>query len=137
MFLPADESIEALDMLGEWKGDAAIRRQRQTINRDVRKRMTELVTAHVPEGQNVAVRLVQGEAAGAITRAARRCNADLVVMGTMARAGIPGFLLGSTTERVLRTCERSVLTIQPEGFTSPIQPPAWSLHPAEAETAQP
>ncbi|MGE0159792.1 MAG: universal stress protein [Gemmatimonadales bacterium] len=46
---------------------------------------------------------------------------DLVVMGTVARAGIAGMLLGNTAERILRKLPCSVLTVKPDGFTSPVR----------------
>ena len=46
---------------------------------------------------------------------------DLVVMGTVARAGISGMLIGNTAERVLRKLPCSVLTVKPNGFTSPVR----------------
>lgn len=45
---------------------------------------------------------------------------DLVVMGTVARAGIAGLLIGNTAERVLRTLPCSVLAVKPDGFVSPV-----------------
>jgi len=46
---------------------------------------------------------------------------DLVVMGTVARGGIAGMLLGNTAERVLRKLPCSVLTVKPDGFVSPVR----------------
>ena len=46
---------------------------------------------------------------------------DLVVMGTVARAGIAGMLIGNTAERVLRKLPCSVLTVKPDGFVSPVR----------------
>jgi len=45
---------------------------------------------------------------------------DLLVMGTLARTGIPGFFMGNTTEDVLRQVDAAVLTLKPEGFVSPV-----------------
>lgn len=41
---------------------------------------------------------------------------DLVVMGTVARGGIAGLLIGNTAERVLRKLPCSVLAVKPDGF---------------------
>ena len=41
---------------------------------------------------------------------------DLVVMGTVARSGVAGMLIGNTAERVLRKLPCSVLTLKPDGF---------------------
>ena len=47
---------------------------------------------------------------------------DLVVMGTVARTGIAGLLIGNTAERLLRRLPCSVLAVKPDGFRSPVQP---------------
>jgi nucleotide-binding universal stress UspA family protein len=46
---------------------------------------------------------------------------DLVVMGTVARSGIAGLLLGNTAERVLRKLACSVMAVKPDGFVSPVR----------------
>ena len=45
---------------------------------------------------------------------------DLVVMGTVARGGIAGLLIGNTAERILRKLPCSVLAVKPDGFVSPV-----------------
>jgi nucleotide-binding universal stress UspA family protein len=47
-------------------------------------------------------------------------QADMVVMGTVARTGIPGFITGNTAEMILAQIESSVLAIKPEGFKTPV-----------------
>ena len=46
-------------------------------------------------------------------------NTDLIVMGTVGRTGIPGFLIGNTTEDVMQLTPPSILAVKPEGFVSP------------------
>lgn len=46
---------------------------------------------------------------------------DLVVMGTVARTGIAGLVIGNTAERVLRQLPCSVLAVKPAGFVSPVR----------------
>jgi len=46
---------------------------------------------------------------------------DVLVMGTVARAGLSGILIGNTAERLLRKLPCSVLTVKPDGFVSPIR----------------
>ena len=46
---------------------------------------------------------------------------DILVMGTVARGGIPGLLIGNTAERVLRRLRCSVLTLKPDNFVSPVR----------------
>jgi len=45
---------------------------------------------------------------------------DLLVMGTVCRTGIAGFLIGNTAEEVLNQVDCSVLTLKPEGFVTPV-----------------
>ena len=45
---------------------------------------------------------------------------DLLVMGTVTRTGIAGFLIGNTAEEVLNQVDCSVLTLKPEGFVTPV-----------------
>lgn len=47
-------------------------------------------------------------------------NTDLLVMGTVARVGIPGFFMGNTAESILNQVECSVLALKPHGFESPL-----------------
>jgi nucleotide-binding universal stress UspA family protein len=46
---------------------------------------------------------------------------DVVVMGTVARSGIAGLLLGNTAERVLAKLPCSILAVKPDGFESPVR----------------
>jgi nucleotide-binding universal stress UspA family protein len=48
---------------------------------------------------------------------------DLVVMGTVARAGVSGWLIGNTAERTLQRLRCSVVAVKPDGFVSPVAPP--------------
>lgn len=66
------------------------------------------------------VHLLEGSPARVIARFARSQDIDILVMGTVARTGIPGLLFGNTTERVLRQVSCSVLAVKPEGFVTPV-----------------
>lgn len=59
----------------------------------------------------------------AISKLANREQIDLIVMGTIARTGLTGALLGNTAEKVLDRIECSVLAIKPDGFVSPVSLP--------------
>ncbi len=64
--------------------------------------------------------LVKGSARKEIPALAKRIEADLVVMGTVARIGIPGFIMGNTAETILNQIDCSVLAIKPPGFETPV-----------------
>jgi nucleotide-binding universal stress UspA family protein len=66
------------------------------------------------------VHLVKGNARREIPLLAQQLEADLVVMGTVARTGIPGFIMGNTAETILNQIDSSVLAIKPPGFSTPV-----------------
>jgi nucleotide-binding universal stress UspA family protein len=45
---------------------------------------------------------------------------ELIIMGTVARTGIPGFIIGNTAESVVQNLRCSILAVKPEGFVSPV-----------------
>jgi len=51
---------------------------------------------------------------------AQQHHLDLIVMGTVAMTGMPGFIIGNTAEAILQQVYCSVLAIKPEGFHSPV-----------------
>lgn len=62
----------------------------------------------------------RGEAETVIPEFVVAQGIDLVVMGTVARGGIAGLLIGNTAERVLRQLPCSVLAVKPDGFVCPV-----------------
>lgn len=64
--------------------------------------------------------LRRGTPANTISATANELQADLLVMGTVARTGIAGWLIGNTAEAVLEQVRCSVLAIKPHGFVSPV-----------------
>jgi nucleotide-binding universal stress UspA family protein len=70
---------------------------------------------------DVAVELVPGEPEDAIGRFVESHGIDVVVMGTVARTGIAGLVMGNTAERVLQRLRGSVLAVKPPGFESPVK----------------
>ena len=64
--------------------------------------------------------LIKGWPREEIPKLAKHIDADLVVMGTVVRTGISGFLMGNTAEAVLNQLDCSVLAIKPPGFKTPV-----------------
>jgi universal stress protein E len=64
--------------------------------------------------------LRRGAASTVIPETVKQLQADLVVMGTVARTGIAGLLIGNTAEAILEQLQCSVLAVKPLGFVSPI-----------------
>ena len=66
------------------------------------------------------IHLVKGDPGSAIPSELKRLGADLLIMGTISRRGLPGLVIGNTAERILHRLECSVAVTKPEGFVSPI-----------------
>jgi nucleotide-binding universal stress UspA family protein len=67
-----------------------------------------------------SLHLVKGAARKEIPLLARQIGADLVVMGTVARTGIPGLIMGNSAEAILNQIDCSVLAVKPPGFVTPV-----------------
>jgi nucleotide-binding universal stress UspA family protein len=70
------------------------------------------------------IELFKGEPGSAVPYFAETHGIDVVVMGTVARTGIAGFVIGNTAERVLQRLRGSVLAVKPSGFESAVKLPA-------------
>ena len=71
-------------------------------------------------GPRILSRLGKGAVRSVISDHADSLGADILVMGTVARTGISGILIGNTAEDILNTIGCSVMTVKPEGFVSPL-----------------
>ena len=69
---------------------------------------------------NIHINAIKGDPAQIIPGHAKKLNADLVVMGTVARTGVAGFIIGNTAETILNDVECSILALKPDGFVSPV-----------------
>ena len=67
------------------------------------------------------VHLPKGPAKKVIAPYAAVLGADLVVMGTVVRTGIPGVIIGNTAEAIINQLTCSVLAVKPPGFKTPVK----------------
>jgi len=65
--------------------------------------------------------LPRGPAKKIIANLAAELQADIVIMGTVARTGISGLIIGNTAEAILDQLDCSVLAIKPPGFSTPVR----------------
>ena len=84
------------------------------------RRLNELLAGYGLSTESPQVNLVKAKPSAAIYSLSRKLNADLVVMGTVGRTGIPGLIIGNTAEDVLQATPASVLAVKPSGFVSPV-----------------
>ena len=69
------------------------------------------------------VHIVEGDATAVIDRLLESLEIDVLIMGSVARSGIPGLLIGNMAEKVLNNLNCTVLTVKPDGFVSPVTVP--------------
>jgi nucleotide-binding universal stress UspA family protein len=86
---------------------ADISKQAQKLLEDVALRLRQQ-NPSLP----VTTHLLQGAPAERIVGHAHEAGAAMIVLGTHGRSGFRRFLLGSVAERVVRTADKAVLTVQ-------------------------
>jgi len=89
--------------------DRLIETMRDQIGADVYDRLSPRL--HLPKGPPKTM----------IATSAAGLSANLVVMGTVARTGIAGLIIGNTAEAILDQLMCSVLAVKPPGFKSPVK----------------
>lgn len=101
-------SFATIPTEGSWEGISDI------LEREGEEALNEVVQA--AQARDVPVERVtrEGSPSREILRYAESEHCDLIVMGTHGRGGIDRLLLGSVTEKVVRSAPMPVLTIQAE-----------------------
>ena len=64
--------------------------------------------------------IVHGYPRREIAATAASVSADVIVMGTVARLGVPGFIMGGTAEETINQLHCAIVGIKPKGFQTPI-----------------
>lgn len=76
------------------------------------RQLTRLARAATKAGVTSRTMMREGDAVREITRAARATRANLIVVGTHGRRGLPKLFLGSVAERVVATASCPVVTVR-------------------------
>jgi nucleotide-binding universal stress UspA family protein len=93
-------------------------RATETAHRD---RLNTLVEGHNVGELDTSIHIVSGEPSG-LLRLANHLDMGLIVLDTADRTGLRDLITSSTAESILRSVRCSVSTVEPEGFTTPIEP---------------
>ncbi len=96
--------------------DALVDEERITAE----KRFAEALDAVDLSGVEAHGHLRHGTPSDVISDVVDAAQPGVVVMGTLARAGLRGLIIGNTAERVLGDLEASVIAVKPPGFESPV-----------------
>ena len=133
ILVPVDFSDQSLDALGQarmiagndasricvlhvaeplhidWRADTtAIQKEAHDVVRNV---LAKFVRAEFGDGAP-KTHFLPGKPVDAIVKFAAKMNADLIVLGTQGRTGLPRTLIGSVAERVVRHAHCPVLVVR-------------------------
>ena len=109
------------DSMRRHAGDDAIDAIRKDHEVKVHKALDELLQAPYSKSEDIHLHLRHGEPGPIIRGVADEIEADLMVMGTVCRTGVAGFLIGNTAETVIPDLTCSLLALKPDGFVSPVE----------------
>ncbi len=93
-------------------------RDEQKLHKD---RLDKFLSNYDLEAIDHHAHLLKGDPGQVISGLTQKKRVELLVMGTVVRTGIPGFLIGNTAEKVLNEVNCSVLTVKPKGFVTPVE----------------
>jgi len=105
-----------LARLGDEAFLSLVNSSQASIDQELNRLLARHAVAAVPE----RIHLMKGAPHAVIFETVDRQQIDLLVMGSIARTGIPGMFIGNTAERVLNAVGCSVLTVKPSDFVSPV-----------------
>lgn len=102
--------------------DEEVRRRREEKMQAAESRLHDIIstTDHRTLTWGTQMHLVGGPADREILSAVKEFDVELLVLGTQTRTGMSAWLLGNTTERLLRDVNCSVLAVKSDGFVSPV-----------------
>jgi len=83
-------------------------------------RQSELMKTFLSKHGDFENFLIKGDVVDSITNFVNMSKPKALIMGTFARSGLSGYLIGNTAEDILLTIESPVIAIKPEGFVSPV-----------------
>ncbi len=114
-------SLFGENLLRGWRADADIAKVVRQTRSFYKQELDNLLCQFDFDNVTLRTHLLKGPPEEVLPKLANRENIELVVMGTVARVGVSGFLIGNTAEKVLSQIYSSVLTLKPPGFVTPVR----------------
>ena len=100
--------------------EAELNKQVEREKQDFANSLRDTIADSGITGDN-KIHLVTGNPGTTIPEYVTQDKVDILVMGTVARTGIPGFFIGNTAENIVQQLSCSLLTLKPKGFVSPVK----------------
>ncbi|GHW31595.1 Universal stress protein family 1 [Vibrio cholerae] len=113
--------LESEGFLKNWSGyaDIDIALLSQKMRNERVERLNSLLTPFV-NTLPIKVMLIEGEPREVLPEYVISNEIDLVILGSMSRTGISGFVMGNTAESMINQLECSVMTLKPDSFKPPV-----------------
>lgn len=114
--------LESEGYLREWNrcDDLEIAVIAKKLREDRASRLEALLEPYTNSKTSVKITMLEGDAKKILPDYINSHDIDLVIMGSVCRTGIAGFVMGNTAEYMLDKIQCSVITLKPEGFKSPV-----------------
>ncbi|VAW45465.1 hypothetical protein MNBD_GAMMA03-1742 [hydrothermal vent metagenome] len=118
---------EAENLVRHWNTDFSERDMFQFIEMIRHQHLSaievEIDALNVANIDNINIEpiLPKGKAEEVIAPIVEQHKVDLLVMGTLGRYGLPGMIIGNTSESILEQVNCSVLALKPNHFVSPVK----------------
>ncbi|MGR5126338.1 universal stress protein [Photobacterium swingsii] len=114
--------LESEGFLRKWSQyeDIDIALLSKSMRDDRMARLQSLLEPYEKSTITTHVKLLEGETREVLPEYVVNNDVDLVVLGSLSREGIAGFLMGNTAESILNQLDCSVVTLKPDTFTSPV-----------------
>ena len=116
-FGAAIEVVFVVESLDAYAGFAVPNLPLENLEKDLldraKRKMTEFVNEHMPKDIPYASEVLNGNVPKEIVRHAEAKSCDLIMIGTQTCKGVEKALFGSVTERVIKTSQCPVLSMNP------------------------
>lgn len=115
--------LESEGFLRDWNGysdmDIALLSQKMRCER--MERLDSLLFPYTDSQVSpIQVKLLEGDTKEVLPKYVTDNKVDLVILGSMSRTGISGFVMGNTAESMINQLDCSVITVKPDSFHSPV-----------------
>jgi nucleotide-binding universal stress UspA family protein len=111
----------AEEVLRTWCSEDEIAEANEQARRTAAESLETLTARFGDRLGAAAVELRRGRPEEVIPEFVVEQDVDLVVLGTVGRGRLAGFLIGNTAERLLRKLVCSVVAVKPDGFVSTVR----------------
>ncbi|MDO6498695.1 universal stress protein [Photobacterium sanguinicancri] len=114
--------LESEGFLRKWNRyeDIDIALLSKSMRDDRMARLQSLLEPYENSAITTNVELLEGETREVLPEYVVNSDIDLVILGSLSREGIAGFLMGNTAESILNQLDCSVVTLKPDSFKSPV-----------------